>query len=185
MATDASGAYELDAIDRRIIKELVADSRVSMRALAEKAHISRAHIYIRIERLQDAGIIEGFTTRISHARAGLRSSAFIALSIRQDSWRGIASQLRTLPFIEHFSLLGGDFDVLVLAHAPDNNALRHLVLERLQSLDGVRSTKTWLIFEEANGPGPDWVEDFDQQRRIDEPAARSPTKPTALNTSRS
>lgn len=113
MAGGTADTYELDAIDRRIIKELVADSRISMRALAEKAHISRAHAYVRIERLQEAGIIEGFTTRISHSKAGLGSSAFIALSIRQDSWRGISTQLRTLPFVEHFSLLGGDFDVLV------------------------------------------------------------------------
>lgn len=157
MAGGTADTYELDAIDRRIIKELIADSRISMRALAEKAHISRAHAYVRIERLQEAGIIEGFTTRISHSKAGLGSSAFIALSIRQDSWRGISTQLRTLPFVEHFSLLGGDFDVLVLVRAPDNSALRHVVLERLQSLEGVQSTKTWLIFEEDNGPGPEWV----------------------------
>ncbi|WP_067666778.1 Lrp/AsnC family transcriptional regulator [Nocardia miyunensis] len=159
MATDTSDAanYELDLIDRRLIHELVADSRLSMRALADKAHISRAHAYVRIERLQKAGIIDSYTTRIAHEKAGLGSSAFIALSIRQDSWRGIATQLRTLPFVEHYSLLGGDFDVLVLVRAPDNNALRHVVLERLQSLEGVQSTRTWLIFEEASGPGPKWV----------------------------
>lgn len=47
----ATEPHALDAIDRRIIAELVADSRISMRALAEKAHISRAHAYVRIERL--------------------------------------------------------------------------------------------------------------------------------------
>ncbi|WP_072690297.1 Lrp/AsnC family transcriptional regulator [Rhodococcus marinonascens] len=157
MAGDTSHTYVLDAIDRRIIRELVADSRISIRALAEKAHISRAHAYMRIGRLQGAGIIEGFTTRIAHDKAGLGSSAFIALSIKQDSWRGIASQLRTLSFVEHYSLLGGDFDVLVLVRSPDNRALRHVVLEQLQSLEGVLSTRTWLIFEEANGPGAEWV----------------------------
>jgi DNA-binding Lrp family transcriptional regulator len=157
MAADTPERHELDAIDRHIIQELVADSRISMRMLAEKAHISRAHAYVRIERLQKAGIIDGFTTRIAYERAGFGVSAFISLSIRQDSWKGIATRLRTLPFVEHFSLLGGDIDVLVLVRAPDNTALRNLVLEQLQSLDGVCSTKTWLIFEEANGPGPEWV----------------------------
>ena len=94
MAGGTADTYELDAIDRRIITELVADSRISMRALAEKAHISRAHAYVRIERLQDAGIITGFTTRIAHEKAGLGSSAYVALSIRQHSWRGLATSLR-------------------------------------------------------------------------------------------
>ncbi len=159
MADDGLDNYVLDTVDRRIIKELVADGRVSIRALATKANISRAHAYVRIERLQNAGIIEGFTARISHERAGLGASAFVALSIRQDSWRGISEQLRTLPFVDHFSLLGGAFDVLVLVRAPDNAGLRNLVLERLQGLDGVRSTTTWLIFEEANGPGPTWIDE--------------------------
>lgn len=99
----ATEPHALDAIDRRIIAELTADSRISMRALAEKAHISRAHAYVRIERLEDAGIITGFTTRIAHEKAGLGSSAYVALSIRQHSWRGLAASLKALPFVEHFS----------------------------------------------------------------------------------
>jgi DNA-binding Lrp family transcriptional regulator len=157
MAADVPHSYELDMIDRQIIHELVNDSRISMRELAEKAHISRAHVYVRLERLQEVGIIDGFTSRIAYDKAGLRSSAYVALSIKQDSWRGLATQLRTLPFVEHYSLLGGEFDVLVLIRVPDNSTLRHVVLEQLHSLDGVLSTKTWLIFEEANGPGPEWI----------------------------
>ncbi|MGY0499328.1 Lrp/AsnC family transcriptional regulator [Nocardia sp. FBN12] len=157
MAVNTDDNHELDRVDRRIIQLLVEDGRISMRSLAEKAHISRAHAYVRIERLQGAGIIDGFTTRIAHGRAGFGASAFIALSIRQDSWKGVATRLRTLPFVEHFSLLGGEFDVLVLVRAPDNSSLRTLVLDRLQSLDGVQSTRTWLIFDEDNGPGPTWL----------------------------
>lgn len=120
-----------------------------MRTLAEMAHISRPHAYVRIERLQEAGIIDGFTTRIAYDKAGFATSAFIALSIRQDSWKPLAESLRTLPFVDHFTLLGGDVDVLVLVRAPDNLALRHVVLEQFQGLPGVQSTKTWLIVEEA------------------------------------
>jgi len=156
MAIGKDSPYELDTIDRRMIRELVGDSRISMRALAEKAHISRAHAYVRIERLEGAGIITGFTTRIAHDKAGFGSSAYVALSIRQHSWRGLATALKSLAFVEHFSLLGGDFDVLVLVRVPDNRDLRHTVLEELQGLDGVLSTRTWLIFEEGIGPGPDW-----------------------------
>ena len=52
--------------------------------------------------------------------------------------------------------MGGDFDALVLVRAPDNSALRHLVLDKLQGLDGILSTRTWLIFDEAVGPGAQW-----------------------------
>ena len=156
-ATTGTQAYALDDTDRRLIDGLVRDGRISVRALAAGVPISRAHAYARLERLHTAGIIEGYAAQIAFEAAGLHSSAYVALSIRQDSWRGISTALRELPFVYHFSLLGGDYDVLVLVRAPTNAALRHVVLERLQSLDGVLSTKTWLIFDEANGPGAEWV----------------------------
>jgi DNA-binding Lrp family transcriptional regulator len=157
MADSEIGDVALDETDRRIISELVNDGRISMRSVAERAHISRAHAYVRLERLQAAGVIEGFTAQISHERAGLKASAYVALSVRQASWQSLADRLRSLPFVDHVSLLGGDYDVLVLVRAPDNAALRHLVLEELQSLDEVVATRTWLIFDEAKGPGATWV----------------------------
>jgi len=149
--------HTLDHIDHRLIDGLVHDGRISVRALAKSVHISRAHAYARLDRLHRAGIIEGYAARIDFDAAGLHSSAYIALSIRQNSWRGISHALRKLPFVYHFSLLGGDYDVLVLVRAPTNAALRHVVLERLQGIDGVLSSKTWLIFEEAHGPGAEWI----------------------------
>ncbi|RRQ25012.1 Lrp/AsnC family transcriptional regulator [Rhodococcus sp. Eu-32] len=142
---------ELDDVDRRILTELTVDGRLSMRVLADRVHVSRAHAYNRLERLKSAGVIERFTVRINHSASGLDTSAFVALSIRQDSWRSVSEALRAMKFVDHFSLLGGDFDVLVLVRAPDNETLRRVVLEGLQSLDGVRSTRTWLIFDEDRG----------------------------------
>ncbi|MBU3062287.1 Lrp/AsnC family transcriptional regulator [Nocardia sp. NEAU-G5] len=157
MAHEPEAGHDLDVIDRRIIHELVNDGRISVRELAERVHISRAHAYTRLDRLQHEGILGGFTIRIAHERAGLGASAYVGLSIDQGAWKRISARLRTLPFVEHFSLLGGDFDVLVLVRAPNNHILRDLVLDTLHTLEGVRSTKTWLIYEEDNGPGPAWV----------------------------
>ncbi len=128
-----------------------------MRTLADRVQISRAHAYARLERLKAQGVIRGFVARVAHDKAGLGTSAFVALAIKQASWRTISEQLAKLAYVDHFGLLGGDVDVLVLVRAPDNHALREIVLERLQALPGVESTKTWLIFDESDGPGPRWT----------------------------
>ncbi|MBY4213585.1 Lrp/AsnC family transcriptional regulator [Rhodococcus fascians] len=67
-----------------------------------------------------------FTVQVDHAVCGLGTSAFIALSIRQDSWRTVAEVLRAMEFVDHFSLWGGDFDVLALVRTPDNESLRRV-----------------------------------------------------------
>ena len=146
----------LDAPDRQILSELIRDARTSIRSLAERIHISRASAYARVNRLVTDGVITGFSARIDHERAGLGTSAYVSLSIEQNSWREVSAQLGQLPYIEHVSRLGADFDVLVLVRAPDNAALRVLVLDRIQSIPSVRTTRTWLVFDEFEGPGADW-----------------------------
>ena len=147
----------LDDADRAIISELRRDGRIAIRALAEKVHISRANAYARISRMQADGVITGFTARLNPERAGLGTTAYVMLTIEQNAWRTIAEQLREIPYVEHFALVGGDFDILILVRAADNAALRSVVLEHVQAIAGVQSSRTWLVFDEAEGRGAHWT----------------------------
>ena len=150
-------AGRLDEVDRAIIAELLRDGRMSVRALSEHVHISRANAYARLARLADDGVITGFRVELAPQKAGLGTSAYVSLTIDQNAWRAVSARLRNIPYVEHFSLVGGDYDVLVLVRTPDNAALRHVVLERIQDVPGVRATRTWLVFDEARGRGADWM----------------------------
>ncbi len=74
----------------------------------------------------------------------------------QTTWRAVAARPREIPYIEHFALVGGDHDVLALVRALDNAALRDVVLDSIQDIPGVRSSRTWLVFEEQPGRGVPW-----------------------------
>jgi DNA-binding Lrp family transcriptional regulator len=156
-AEPGHSAVGLDQADRAIIAELVRDGRTSIRALAEKLHISRANAYSRIARLEAAGAIRGFTTRLDPPRVGLATTAYVSLTVDQNSWRSVSDGLRNVPGIESFALVGGDYDILALVRAADNAELRTIVLELIQDIPGVRSTRTWLVFEEVEGRGVDWT----------------------------
>lgn len=153
---DGQSAHPLDAIDHAILAELTGDARLSVRALAERVAISRANAYTRLDRLTRAGVVTGFHARIHPARAGLGTSAYVMLTVEQTEWRTIAAGLREIPYVEQIALVSGDFDVLALVRTPDNSTLRELVLERIQAVEGVRSTRTWLIFDETAGRGAPW-----------------------------
>ncbi|HEY8821615.1 MAG TPA: Lrp/AsnC family transcriptional regulator [Dermatophilaceae bacterium] len=155
-AAAGRSARPLDASDRQILRELITDARTSIRSLAERVHVSRASAYSRVGRLVDDGVITGFTAKIDHERAGLGTSAYVSLTIEQNSWPEVSAHLGRLPYVEHVSRLGADFDVLVLVRAPDNAALRVVVLDRIQAIPSVRSTRTWLVFDEFEGAGADW-----------------------------
>ncbi|WP_026532621.1 Lrp/AsnC family transcriptional regulator [Arthrobacter sp. H41] len=140
----------LDEVDRRILAELTRDARQSVTAVAENVHISRAHAYSRIGKLTDDGVITRFTAIIDPAKAGLRSSAYVTLKVRQHAWRELREKLREVPEIHHIALVGGDFDVILLVRAEDNVGLRRVIFDQLQSMPGVLDTQTFLVFEDLD-----------------------------------
>ena len=140
----------LDDIDRSIIAELTRDGRMSVTQVAENVHISRAHAYTRIARLTGEGVLSRFTAVVDPIKAGLKSSAYVTLKLKQDAWRELRDQLGSIPEVHHIALVGGDFDVILLVRAVDNIDLRRVIFDQLQSMPGVLDTQTFLVFEDVD-----------------------------------
>lgn len=138
----------LDETDRAILAALRRDARSSMTAIADAVHISRAGAHARIRRLTDAGVITGYTVRTDPVLLGHHASAYVTLAIEQASWQEVRDRLREIPEIEHMALVGGDFDVILLVRATDARDLRRIVLEDIQAIPSIRSTRTTLVFED-------------------------------------
>lgn len=138
----------LDEIDHAILAELRRDARASMTAIGEAVHVSRAGAHARIKRLTDLGVITGYSVRTDPVRLGQHASAYVTLAIEQASWQPVQERLRAIPEVEHMALVGGDFDVILLVRANDARDLRRIVLEDIQAIPSIRSTRTTLIFED-------------------------------------
>jgi len=151
MSTANNGqASTLDDTDRRIVHLLQKDGRMSMRDLAAAVHVSRAHVYMRVKRLLGEGVIRRFTIQVDPESVGFSTSAYITMKVEQNSWRQVRDSLAALPWVEHVALVSGDFDVLLLVRSASNKTLRDLVFTHIQSMQGVRSTRTLLVFDETD-----------------------------------
>ena len=139
----------MDDTDRQIVEALRADGRMSMRALADRIHVSRASAYARVARLERDGVITGYAALIDPVRYGYALSAYVYLDIAQRTWKSARRQLLRMPEVDHIALLSGAHDILLRVRARDAASLRDVVLTRLQEIPEVRSTQTVLIFEEA------------------------------------
>lgn len=142
---------EMDATDRAILRLLRDDGRVPVADLARAVHVSRANAYTRLERLRAAGVLQGFSARVDPARAGLGLCAVVLLALvprAQPRWRELREQLVAMPEIEYAALVTGEADVLLMVRAADMDALRAFLLERVQAMESVRSTRTLFVLEE-------------------------------------
>jgi DNA-binding Lrp family transcriptional regulator len=138
----------LDDVDRRIVAALRADGRLSMRALADRLHISRASAYARVDRLERSGVITGYTATIDAQRYGYGVSAYVFLKISQQSWKSVRERILAVPEVEHGALVAGEHDIVLLVRTRDAASLRDLVLTRFHEAGDVLSTQTELIFDE-------------------------------------
>lgn len=139
---------QLDDTDQAIVAQLRADGRMSMRALAERLHISRASAYSRVERLHRDGVITGYSAVIDPERCGYGISAYVYLKVSQHSWKSVKRRVLEIPEVWHGALVSGEYDLVLLVRARDAQSLRHLVLTKLQTVPDVVSSHTVLILDE-------------------------------------
>ena len=139
----------LDEVDRRIVDALRADGRMSLRAVAEQVHISRAAAHSRVTRLERDGVISGYTAVVDPEGLGLPVSALIQLRIAQHTWKDVRAAIEDIPEVWQATLVSGDHDIILLVRTDDAATLRDLVLDRLQAIPGVRTTQTLLVLDEV------------------------------------
>lgn len=94
-------------------------------------------------------MIRRFTIQVDHERLGLGVTALVLLHIGQLKWRSLREELVGMPEVQYAGFLTGGFDAMLFVRTSDMTSLRELLLERLQSLQGVRGTQTLLVMDEA------------------------------------
>lgn len=178
-STDGRSAA-LDETDRRIIAELRADGRISMRALATKLHISRAGAYARVERLQRQGVITGYTAVVDPERYGFDISAYVHLKISQHSWKDVRRRIAEIPEVWHGALVSGDNDLVLLVRTHDAASLRDLVLNTFQTMPDVLSTQTVFILDEIDAMSARVMSDARGANQMRAPRTRSGSQDAPL-----
>ena len=154
MPARSSPREPLDDVDRRLLRLLTEDGRVSVNELANRAHISRAAAYARFDRLRESGVITGFTATVEPEKVGLPVAALVLVNVDQAHWAQVRDDIQALPGLEFLAFTSGAFDMVLLVRVPDIHALRDVVLVRLHGIPHVRTTHTNFVLDEQRLPLP-------------------------------
>jgi Lrp/AsnC family leucine-responsive transcriptional regulator len=150
--TQTAPAYPLDAIDRRILRELQADGRITNLKLAEAVHLSPTAVLERVKRLTRDGVILGYEARLDPARLGAGLLVFIEVLLDRtvpDVMDSFRAAVQARPEILECHLVAGGFDYLLKTRVADMSAYRSLLGQSIWALPGVRETRTYAVMEEV------------------------------------
>lgn len=134
---------EPDDIDVRLVELLRANGRATLAELAHEVNLSSPAVKRRIDRLEQRGVICGYTAVIDHAKLGFPLQAFSEL--RFDGTIGvdeIAAIAHEIPEVEAVYTTAGDPDALALLRARDVEDLKR-VIDRIRRKGA--ATKTLMV----------------------------------------
>jgi DNA-binding Lrp family transcriptional regulator len=152
--SDQTSTRQIDDVDRALIAALIDDARISLTDLAAAINVSRSTAHTRLQRLRDDNVITGFTATINPQAVGFSVAAAVFIDIEQHDWRTLRAELAAIPGVEYLAMCAGRFDLMVIARAESIPALRDVLLEQIQHIDGVRSTETVVILDELRAGRP-------------------------------
>lgn len=142
----------LDATDRRLLRVLQEDGRITNQALAQACGLSPAACFDRVKRLRAAGVIAGYTALLDPAKLDAALLVFIEVLLDRttdDVFEAFAEHVRLLPEVQECHMVAGGFDYLLKVRVADMPAYRQFLGHRLSAMPGVRETRTYPVLEEV------------------------------------
>ena len=141
---------ELDDLDKKLLRALSADSRMSAAGLALVVGLTRQAVADRMERLKSEGLIQRYTMALDQDKLGLSVRAFIAITLlplcSDEQEQIVLALLARNPWVQECYRVTGDDYFQTRLVAPDIAAVRELVID-LRSTGVVQSTRTTLALE--------------------------------------
>ncbi len=142
----------LDPTDRRILKELQADGRITNLALSARIGLSAPPCLRRVRALEEAGVITGYTALLDEKALGFPLTAFALVRLHSQSEADLnAFENRVLgwPLVREAYMLSGESDYILRCLAPDLETFQDFVLRQLTAAPNVASVKTNLAIRRA------------------------------------
>lgn len=136
----------MDEIDHKLMSLLRQDARLSVAALAAKLRVSRGTVTNRIRRLEDEGVIVGYTVRLRPDVQHNAIKAWMSIAVDGNQTRTVIASLLGEPGVATLHDTNGRWDLLAELRAETLQELAK-VLERVRLLKGISNTETSIHLE--------------------------------------
>lgn len=143
---------DLDKVDRKILRLLQDNGRMSMTELAEQVGMSVSPVSERVRRLERDGVITGYAARLNPQALGLGLLVFVEIKLRSKSgniFDDFRREVAKVPQILECYLVSGEYDYLLKVRLPDMAAYRDLLGNILLQLPAAAESRSYVVMEEA------------------------------------
>ena len=140
----------LDAIDRKILALLQDDAKIPQAKVAKAVGLTAPSINERIRKLERGGYIRAYVALLDEKKLGQDVTAFVEVFIEQPRFEaGFIEAVSGLDEVLECHHITGEFSLLLKVRVADMAAFRKLLIEKLNTVRGVRQTRTLVVLATA------------------------------------
>ncbi len=139
-----------DILDKKILRILSQNARVSFKDVATECGVSRAAVHQRIQHMIDDNVITGSGFSINPKALGYATCTYVGITLeRGNMYKSVVERLMDIPEVVECHFTTGPYTMLVKLYARDNEQLMELLNGQLQGIPGVVATETLISLEQS------------------------------------
>jgi Lrp/AsnC family leucine-responsive transcriptional regulator len=140
----------IDDIDHKILGILQADGRTSHAEVARQVGLVPSAVHERVKKLEERGIVLGYSARLDPIALGQKLLAFVFLKARETAdCNEVADALARIPEVLEVHHVAGEDCYLAKVRTADTESLGRLIREQFRSIPHVQSTRSTIVLETA------------------------------------
>jgi DNA-binding Lrp family transcriptional regulator len=132
--------------DEKLLAILRTNARASISDLARALNLSRSTVQSRMLKLEETGVIKGYSVDYGDAYLSQMVSAHVSIKVKQKLTTKTNLELKQIDAISQLYAISGEFDLIAVVQAQNLEKLSHL-LDDIGNLDGVERTTSSVILE--------------------------------------
>ncbi len=138
----------LDRYDLALLRALQRNARASLQELSAEVGLSSSPCWSRIKRMEEAGVIEGYTIKLNAELAGVPDQLIVQLTLdshSEDALEAFGRQLEAIPEVLEAYLVSGDYDYVLRIAVKGTRDYERLLREQLYKIPGIRHSKSSFV----------------------------------------
>ena len=141
---------KVDNVDLKILEILMQDAKKPYTEVAKKAFVSGGTVHVRMNKLEEAGIVEKTTLKVNYAKLGYDITAFIGIFLQKSAYYDqVLAAFKNIPEITNIHYTTGNYSMFVKIHCKDTNHLKQVLHDKIQQVEGLERTETIISLEES------------------------------------
>ncbi|MEJ1095973.1 MULTISPECIES: Lrp/AsnC family transcriptional regulator [unclassified Pseudoxanthomonas] len=135
---------KISATDELLLSLLRENARASTAQIARRLNLSRTTVQSRIERLEQEGIISGYTVRVREDFERVYIRAHIMITVHPKQMTSVVAALRAMPELRVLHSVSGAYDLIAIGVVPSVDAMDQLT-DRIGAIEGVERTTSSIV----------------------------------------